>query len=224
MPLHSWTRCVLLVFLVALPLMVEGVSAGAQQRQDQDAQQRKVVEKELRQWRRGKQNAAVPTRQLACVAEDLSGSWEIDGLVYGSTLRLFPLGSNRYRVQLYTGGRKGDWTLERTAIYRQGVLLLNHPIKEYNGLIYDRLFTIRTSVEVHQRTSGQLTTSMEVHLISDQALAIQYKYKANHTNVPGLWFHGFRHTTRTIRELSNGASPTHKPPLSGKSPARSGPE
>ena len=187
MSFHSWMRRSLVLGLAGLALTVSILPVGAQGREDDF--QREMIEKELAHWKPGKQNQAVPTRQLACVVGDPSGVWLSDE---GSKIKLFPLGHNQYRVLFATRGCLGNWTLERTATYGNGILLLNRPVMEYCPATYNRLFTIRTP--------------QGIRLISDDALAFHYKYKQKDT-----WFMAFENTTHTVKEVLPTAKPQARP-------------
>lgn len=212
MSFHSWTRRSVLLGLTGLAMMVSIPTVGAQGQINQDVDRRNSIEKKLTHWKPTKDNDALPVKQLACVVQDMSGVWrtfsrewdssleakifpeglrENDLLLGSSQIKLFSMGGNRYRVLFSTGGVSGFWSLERTATYSKGVLVLNRPVQEERDASYTRLFTIRTS--------------KGIYLISDYALTTYYQ---KHEKEQFLLLAGFRNGTRIMKEKSDSQSKT----------------
>lgn len=148
--------------------LVFSVVCSASQVLAQDSREvgmRDAVEAQLSKWKRGKENeAALALHQKdIVVARDISGVWLRDSGMDSTKLKLFSVGPNVYKIILSTGGCLGHWTLERTGVYKDGVLLLNRPLEEYTPLIYDRLFTIRTPAGVRLISEAALGWYREEH-------------------------------------------------------------
>ncbi|MGC4044914.1 MAG: hypothetical protein QM758_14060 [Armatimonas sp.] len=161
---------------------------------------RAAIEARLSKWKRSKESeAALALHQKdIVVAGDISGFWLNGNDMALTSLKLFPIGPNTYKILFSAGGCLGHWRLERTGVYKDGVLLLNRPVEEYGSSPYDRLFTIRTPAGIR--------------LISEFAMGW---YRKEHG--PDLVsFLTFKNTTQSSAAMMGAkkkvVSPTPKPP------------
>lgn len=129
----------------------------------------KSIEELLSKWKRDKKTAVLAPHQRI-IAENLSGVWQRSTGWDSTIFELFPIGPDTYKILFWTRGCLGGWTLERTGVYKDGILVLNRPVIEYAPFIYDRLFTIRTSQGIQLISDAALTWSRSQHEIALNSL------------------------------------------------------
>jgi hypothetical protein len=155
----------------------------ARQNQEEDTMG-KIIEEKISLWKRTKDNNAFPSESQRCTVSDVSGVWKRGGGMDYTTIKLFPMKSGRYRLLFSTGGCLSHWSLELTATYRDGVLLLNRPVEEYIPAVYDRLFTIKTPQGIRLISDTSLAWSRSQHETTPHSLWMFIHKASPHPVVP----------------------------------------
>lgn len=104
------------------------------------------MERDLAHWKPEKVWANPFAQELAIDA-DLSGTWKRPGRMDLAEIQFTSKGNGRYGVEFTSVGCLNGWRLLRTATFKDGVILLNKPVKDYAGWTYDRLYSTHVGSE-----------------------------------------------------------------------------
>ena len=108
---------------------------------------RAIREAMITRWKPDKETFLAPPAFLRCRADDLTGTWKLPASTESARLRLSRRKEDppdTYRVAFEARGCLMNWSLERTATYRDGVLILNRAVVDYDESCYIRVYTIKT--------------------------------------------------------------------------------
>lgn len=135
------------------------------------ADQSAWAEKQLLGWQPGPEHSQLPIRSIRHRKMEIAGEWDRRGGHDGSHLSIEPSGKHTYAVAFRTAGCFGDWHLERSAKYINGVLTLDRPVEEQNGFTYKRLYAVRIAGEEYLLPSVAVA---RVHgaILADGSLAL----------------------------------------------------
>lgn len=101
------------------------------------------AETELDGWKPTCDEPYEPVEGIRQRDMDIVGSWAVRRGMDGSSLTIKRNGERGYIVSFSTSGCLDRWRLARHGEYRDGVLRLNRPVRDYFPLTYDRLYAIR---------------------------------------------------------------------------------
>ena len=111
-------------------------------RRQQSALWTPMVEAELAKWTPDPTNLTAVLGPMLRPGMNIVGEWKTIMCEGGSSLQIAPSPGGAYSVALSTCGCEGRWDLRRTGTYRDGVLRLDRPVREYCHFAYDTLYAV----------------------------------------------------------------------------------
>ncbi|MFN0138128.1 MAG: hypothetical protein ACKVS9_18645 [Phycisphaerae bacterium] len=108
-----------------------------------EAQTACFIEQELADWSPSVADAQAPPEYLRNRSVAIEGVWIGRTDMDYASMTITRRADNNYDVEFVTGGSLSSWCLKRTASYRDGVLTLDRPVREYCPITFKSMFTIQ---------------------------------------------------------------------------------
>lgn len=155
------------IILILLALVLDPGSSAATRRQ---------IEDRIAKWQPTDGDDEEPKPGRIVPEMDIVGNWEIRLRRTGSGIGIQKGESGRYRINFMTAGCLGSYKAERSAEFRDGILILDKPVAEYLSGVYQKLYAVR-----HQGTDYLLpeafVSRFEAALSTDGSIVDAWEFK-----------------------------------------------
>jgi len=116
-----------------------------------------MIEESIAEYYRPENEYQVPPGKGKIVDHiQLEGTWSNPGEFSYTSITFEKRCAGNYGVKFYSGGCEMEWTLDREATYKKGVITFDKPVEEYLPALYTRMYTIQFNETVYLLASERI--------------------------------------------------------------------
>ena len=131
------------ILFLALALVIPSCSMSIDELDDDLASNEMVKEEIGNDFIPENEYKSLPKKGELIVDVDLEGTWSSPGGFDYTTITFEKMSSEKYSAKFDSGGCLMEWTLDREATYKNGIITFNKAVEEYSSPPYSMMYTIR---------------------------------------------------------------------------------